>query len=129
MVILTVLLTVRHGDLNIMPFQVNDRVTDMLHIGNLMQQVVQTSFREILLSVIVYCKSGIQEHIVPDHTLYKLRDVMIVPEDAFIGVKGNGSTITLGGVYDGVVDNDLPFGKFYFLGVTIPVGLHDKGGG
>ncbi|MNL11832.1 hypothetical protein D3C87_1326840 [compost metagenome] len=126
MVIFTILLSVRHCDLNIVPFQVDDRVTHALHICMFVQQVVQPPFRKVFLVVKVDGKPCIQEHIVPDHAFHKIRDIMVISENGFVGVKSNCSTIALRGINYRVIGYDFPLREFYFLGFCLTVRLYHK---
>ena len=95
--VFAVFIIVRYGDLDVLPFQVNDRVSDLILIGLARQQVQQTVLAHELLAIVVDGQTCVQVAIIPDLIFEIIRDEMVVAEHGLVRLEEYHGPIRLFG--------------------------------
>ena len=124
-ILFPVLPPVRHRHLNIIPPQMNDRVQPLsTHI--LRQQVIQPSLGMQFLTVKIDGQPGIQEHVVLEHGLQVIHDIMVVTKQLLVCDKSHQRTIRFRGRYHLLIFHDQRFIESHPLRLPVPEGLDNE---
>src|SRR5690606_8259288 len=94
-ILFPVLLSVGHSDFDILPSEMDDRIPHRFRIYIPFQQILQSIFRDKLLTINVNGQSRIEENIIPNHVFDKLYTVFVMLENAFVRVKSDCRTVAL----------------------------------
>ena len=102
-IFLAILVAVRENQLNILAFEVYDRVAYGIHVGAALQQIEQAVLRIILLPVEHNRQSGVQIGVIPNLVFQELRTVMVMLENGFVRFKRYQSAVFfVGGGFLGI---------------------------
>ena len=77
---------------NILAFKMNNWIKRIpIHV--VLQQILQSIFRLVLISVVVHCQSSVEVAIVPQQLLHVLRTELEVEEDGIVGNEHHRCTV------------------------------------